>query len=146
MFNFDLEIEGDFSPLELWKLLEPLNINMIILSNSVYIYGQAKPCRIARILNLCNHFGGVKGKVSSIAIRPIPPKGGDDMTLNCSAIIDNPEEKSNFAKQLEALGIKPRIVGNIVYVEYKGYNIVRFNSIIEAFEGKNRHSIDTHGV
>lgn len=73
-------------------------------------------------------------------------KGGDSMTLNCSAVISNPDEMKSFADQLETLGIKPRIVGEIIYVEYKGYNMVRFNSVIEAFEAKNRHSIDTHGV
>lgn len=73
-------------------------------------------------------------------------KGGDSMVLNCSAVINNPDEMKGFAKQLEALGVRPRIVGETVYVEYSGYNMVRFNSIIDAFEGKKRHSIDTHGV
>lgn len=146
MFNFDISVEGDFDPMELWKQLEPLKVNMMVLANGVYVYGDAAPVRLTRIIKVCSRFGNMKGDFSSIAAKPDIPKGDDDMTLNCSAIIDNPDEKDHFTKQLEALGIKPTVIGNTVCVEYKGYNRVRFNSIIEAFESKNRHSIDTHGV
>ena len=68
------------------------------------------------------------------------------MVLNCSAVIGNPDEMKSFTERLEELGIRPRVVGETVYVEYKGYNMTRFNSIVDAFEDKRRHTIDTHGA
>lgn len=63
------------------------------------------------------------------------------MRIVCSAIIDNPREKEIFIKQLESLGVKPEISNNYVFIEYIGYNEIRYDNIIKLFEEKHRNSI-----
>lgn len=63
------------------------------------------------------------------------------MRIICSAVIDNPKEKEIFIKQLESLGVKPEVSNNYVFIEYIGYNEIRYDNIIKLFEEKNRSSI-----
>lgn len=63
------------------------------------------------------------------------------MRIVCSVTIDNPKEKEMFIKQLETLGVKPEVSNNYVFIEYIGFNEVRYDNIIKLFEEKNRSSI-----
>lgn len=65
------------------------------------------------------------------------------MRVKCSAIIDNPEERKQFVKKLKGLGLSPTVVGNNVFIEYKGYNKAKHDIIIDVFEERTMHTIDT---
>lgn len=65
------------------------------------------------------------------------------MIVKCSAIIDNPEERKQFVKKLKGLGLSPKVDGTNVFIEYKGYNKTKHNIIIDVFEERTRHTIDT---
>lgn len=68
------------------------------------------------------------------------------MRLKCTAIIDHPGEMEKFVRKLQGMGLNPAVVGNIVYLEYKGYNKAKYNLIIDIFEDRTRHTIDTRSM
>ena len=63
------------------------------------------------------------------------------MRIVCSTTIDNPREKELFIKQLKSLGVKPEVSNNYVFIEYIGFNEIRYDNIIKLFEEKHRSSI-----
>lgn len=65
------------------------------------------------------------------------------MRVRCTAVIDNPGEMAKFVRKMEGLGFKPEVVGDTVYVEYIGYNQTKYNLLIDIFEDRTRHTIDT---
>lgn len=66
------------------------------------------------------------------------------MRVKCTATIDNPSKMSKFVKRIENLGLKPQVNGNMVSVEYIGYNQTKYNLLIDVFEDETRHTIDAH--
>lgn len=65
------------------------------------------------------------------------------MRVKCTAIIDNPGERERFLKKLKGLGLKPSVVGNMIYIEYTGYNKTKHDIIVDVFEDRTRHTIET---
>ena len=63
------------------------------------------------------------------------------MRIVCSTTIDNPREKELFIKQLKSLGVKPEVSNTYVFIEYIGFNEIRYDNIIKLFEEKHRSSI-----
>lgn len=61
MFYFSFKVDGEFDSKEVWEILEPLKINMLVLDDEVYVYGRATPNRIAIALRVCEIYGKVKG-------------------------------------------------------------------------------------
>lgn len=65
MFDFSIEIEGQIDSKELWRLLEPLNVNLIDLGDGVFIFGQTSPIKLCRVICICSRYGKVKGDFHS---------------------------------------------------------------------------------
>lgn len=65
MFDFSIEIEGQIDSKELWHLLEPLNVNLIDLGDSVFVFGQTSSTRLGRTICICSRYGKVKGDFCS---------------------------------------------------------------------------------
>ena len=63
------------------------------------------------------------------------------MKINCTAIIDNPEQRELFIKKVKCLGVKVEVIGNIVKAEYIGYNQGLTEVLISTYEDQPRCSI-----
>lgn len=63
------------------------------------------------------------------------------MKINCTAIIDNPEQRELFIKKVKCLGVKVEVIGSIVKAEYIGYNKSLTEVLISTYEGQSRCSI-----
>lgn len=60
MYDFWLEVSGDFDSRSLWKEIERYEVNLLDFE-TVYIFGRASLINMAQVLSICCKYGSVKG-------------------------------------------------------------------------------------
>lgn len=64
------------------------------------------------------------------------------MVVYCEAIVENPTQQENLIECIEILGGKPKIVKDLISVEYEG-NEAECDIFMSLFEHYARHNITT---
>ena len=68
MFSFALELEGCKNSEGLWKLLEPLGVNLMDLDGYIYVYGIVSIEKVLQTFFVCSKYGTLRGELQ--------PEGG----------------------------------------------------------------------
>ena len=62
MFSFALELEGCKDSKELWRLIEPLGVNLMDLDQYVYVYGKGEIDILTQTFYICSKHGTLRGE------------------------------------------------------------------------------------